>query len=196
VLPTFGNAIAAVTWQPPSSDGGSPITSYTVLGGPAPVTVSANVTTVMVTGLTNGTSYSFTVSATNAIGIGPASAPSNPVTPMGVASPNNTGDSPVSLGTINCGNSTTSNGSNTTGTHAWYTLTANITLPPCTLHVDQSSAGGFPLADTFDVHQGVATGPLVATGVTTFSTQTGGTYYIDVTGGAFGDQFTLRVSAN
>jgi hypothetical protein len=34
-----------------------------------------------VSGLTNGTSYTFTVSATNAIGTGPASAPSNAVTP-------------------------------------------------------------------------------------------------------------------
>jgi hypothetical protein len=34
-----------------------------------------------VTGLTNGTSYTFTVSATNAIGTGPASSPSNAVTP-------------------------------------------------------------------------------------------------------------------
>ena len=76
-----------MTWTAPS-DGGSPITSYTVTpyqGGVAqqPTTVTGNppATSATVTGLTNGTSYTFTVTATNAVGTGPASAPSNPVTP-------------------------------------------------------------------------------------------------------------------
>jgi hypothetical protein len=38
-------------------------------------------------GLTNGTSYTFTVSAANSVGPGPASSPSNPVTPTAIAYP-------------------------------------------------------------------------------------------------------------
>ena len=90
---TAGNASAQVSWTAPSN-GGSPITSYTVtpfIGSTAqtPMTVSGNppATSTTVTGLTNGTAYTFTVTATNAIGTGPASAPSSPVTPTAPTAP-------------------------------------------------------------------------------------------------------------
>ncbi len=88
VSATAGNGSAPVSWTAPGS-GGSAITSYTVtpyIGAAAqtPVTVSGSppATTATVTGLTNGTSYTFTVSATNAVGTGQASSPSNAVTPI------------------------------------------------------------------------------------------------------------------
>ncbi|WP_415856355.1 fibronectin type III domain-containing protein [Sinomonas sp. G460-2] len=86
-----GNAGASVSWTAPS-DGGSPITSYTVTpysGGVAqkPTTVSGTppATTAQISGLVNGTSYTFTVTATNAVGTGPASSPSAAVTPSTTA---------------------------------------------------------------------------------------------------------------
>jgi hypothetical protein len=88
VTATAGNGSAAVSWTAPTTTGGSAITSYTVtpfIGSTAqtPVTVSGSppATNTTVSGLTNGTSYTFTVTATNSNGTGPASAPSNAVTP-------------------------------------------------------------------------------------------------------------------
>ncbi len=82
VTATPGNASAAVSWTAPA-DGGSAITGYTVtpyIGTTAqtPMTVHRHARRrprATVTGLTNGTAYTFTVAATNAVGTGPASRP-------------------------------------------------------------------------------------------------------------------------
>jgi hypothetical protein len=75
---------ATVTWSPPSSDGGDPISSYTVTSSPdgqSIQTPDGATTAATVSGLTNGTAYTFTVHATNGIGSGSESAPSSAVTP-------------------------------------------------------------------------------------------------------------------
>ena len=92
VLATPGNGSATVTWSAPASDGGSAITSFTVTAADSTTPANGGQTcswstgplTCTVSGLTNGDSYSFTVTATNGVGTGPASSPSSSVTPATV----------------------------------------------------------------------------------------------------------------
>ncbi len=91
VTAVVGNGSATVSWTAPASNGGSPITSYTVTPSTAvegsttlpSVTVSAPATSATINGLANGTAYLFTVSATNSIGTGPNSADSSQISPTG-----------------------------------------------------------------------------------------------------------------
>ncbi len=82
VVAVSADASARVSWHAPISDGGSVITHYTVTSSPASrPCVATGETTCVVSGLTNGTSYTFGVRATNAIGTSSMSASSNEVTP-------------------------------------------------------------------------------------------------------------------
>ena len=81
VTATAGDQAALVSWSAPSSSGGLAISSYTVTVEPGHNVYSANTTSITITGLTNGTMYSFVVVANNSSGIGPTSATSNSVTP-------------------------------------------------------------------------------------------------------------------
>jgi hypothetical protein len=80
VSATAGVASAVVSFAAPNANG-SPITGYTVTSNPGNVSAAGTGSPMTVPGLTNGTAYNFTVTATNAIGTSAASAPSNPVTP-------------------------------------------------------------------------------------------------------------------
>jgi hypothetical protein len=76
---TAGDASASVTFTP--SGTGPAATSYTVVSSPGSLSATGSSSPLTVTGLTNGTAYTFTVYASNALGNSAASAASNSITP-------------------------------------------------------------------------------------------------------------------
>jgi hypothetical protein len=74
----FGDGKVLLSWSAPP-DNGQSIDHYTVTGGPLPQICPA--TTCTITGLQDGTSYQFAVSAHNVVGDGPPSQPSAPIVP-------------------------------------------------------------------------------------------------------------------
>lgn len=77
---TPGDRSVTLAWSVPA-DNYSAITGYQVTGSPSGGCAFTTATTCTVTGLTNGTSYTFTVKASNGVGTGAASSPSAPVVP-------------------------------------------------------------------------------------------------------------------
>jgi hypothetical protein len=82
-----GRRSALLSWKLSSNDGGSPITSQVIsviTGGKVSRTLAVTGTTTAanVRSLSTKLSYTFTVQAVNAIGTGPASTPSNAITPL------------------------------------------------------------------------------------------------------------------
>jgi hypothetical protein len=84
VAATAGNTQAAIAFTAPASTGGVAISGYTAtcIAGASTVSATATSSPITVPGLTNGTPYACTVSAANALGTGPASAPPVNVTPI------------------------------------------------------------------------------------------------------------------
>ncbi|CAH1059208.1 fibronectin type III domain-containing protein [Paenibacillus pseudetheri] len=69
VTATAENGQAIITFTPPVNDGGSEITGYLVTANPGELTVSGTGSPLTISGLTNGTSYSFTVQAINKVAL-------------------------------------------------------------------------------------------------------------------------------
>ena len=84
VTKAMGDGQATISFLAPINTGGSAVLSYTVTSSPGnfTCTVNAPATSCNVTGLTNGTSYTFTVKATNKNGDSLASTASTAGTPV------------------------------------------------------------------------------------------------------------------
>lgn len=78
-----GNGQAVISFNAPATNGGSSITQYTATSNPGGITGTNDGTTtqIIVSGLTNNTSYTFTVTASNSIGTSMSSAASSAVIP-------------------------------------------------------------------------------------------------------------------
>jgi titin len=94
---TRGNQSVSLAWQAPAFNGGSPITSYVVTASAGGFAVPGKTCTVarvapaiapltscIISGLTNGTAYTFILVAINGVGSSTDSLPSDPVTPATV----------------------------------------------------------------------------------------------------------------
>jgi streptogramin lyase len=129
---TSRNVGASVTFTAPTDDGGAPITGYTAVctssDGGVPGSASGPASPIVVGGLTNGKTYTCTVSATNDRGTGAPSSASNVVVPaptvpdpptnavgtrgngtasVAFAAPANDGGSPITSYTATCTSSNT-----------------------------------------------------------------------------------------
>jgi len=155
--PTIGTAIAgdtqaSVAFTAPANTGGTAITGYTVTVTPpdvAPVYGAAS--PIVVTGLTNGQAYTFTVTADNSAGTGPASSASNSVTPKAIQS-----ITFANTGSQNFGTTPTLSASATSGLAVAFTSSTTgvctitsggaltfVTAGSCTINADQAGNGVF-----------------------------------------------------
>ncbi len=101
---SVGNTMATVNFTPPTNTGGSDITGYILFASPGSLTASGTASPITMTGLTNGTTYSFTVKALNGAGVSAASAV---VSDVPVASPSTTTTSSTSSSTTTSSTTTT-----------------------------------------------------------------------------------------
>jgi hypothetical protein len=86
-MATPGNASATVEWQAPTSTGSFPVSTYQVTSTPGGHSCLTTALSCTVSGLGNGTSYTFRVKALNGAGWSQESESSNAVTPSAKPEP-------------------------------------------------------------------------------------------------------------
>lgn len=152
VTATPGDTQVSVAFTAPGNTGGTSISGYTVTVSPADVApINGGASPIVVAGLTNGQPYTFTVTADNSVGTGPASSPSNSVTPKATQTitfnnpgAQNFGTSPTLTATSDSGLTPTFS-SSTTGVctiNSGGALTF-LTAGSCTINADQSGNGSY-----------------------------------------------------
>lgn len=82
-----GDGLVSVSWSAPAFSGSFPVSTYQVTSSPAGDSCLVSVTVCEVSGLSNGTAYTFTVRALNGAGWSPWSAASAEVTPAAPVTP-------------------------------------------------------------------------------------------------------------
>ena len=87
VVGVAGDASAVISWSAPASAGSFPVSNNEVTSSPGGHSCLTAARTCQVTGLTNGTAYTFSVRALNGAGWGPWSAASASVTPTPASTP-------------------------------------------------------------------------------------------------------------
>ena len=132
VTATAGNGSATISWTAPANNGGSSITGYTVTASPGGATcTTTTATSCTISGLTNGTNYTFTVTATNSVDTSSSSASSSSIAPQASRPDAPTGASATTSGTsatISWTAPANNGGSAITG----YTVTASPGGATCT----------------------------------------------------------------
>jgi hypothetical protein len=149
-----GDRQALVSFAAPADDGGTAITGYTVTSSPGGfISNGCTYSPCIVTGLTNGTAYTFTVAASNWAGVGAVSDASERVVPKF----SQTINFDVAL-SLTVGSNSTVNGSCTSGLTVIYSTTTpsictivgsvvmGVSVGTCTIAANQSGNTSYAVA--------------------------------------------------
>jgi len=167
LLAVAGNTTVGLTWTAPNN-GGRAISSYTVTETEHGLGVVAcsmtGASSCNVSGLTNGTEYTFTIHATNVMGPGPESDPSNKVTPVPPTVPGKPTGVVATAGNASALVSWTAPASNGGNTITGYTVTSSPDGKTCTWTTGPLSCtvstltNGTPYTVTVTATNGAGTG--------------------------------------